>query len=202
MNSTDSSSNDESEDERASHEVFTSSKTDEWYTPRGFLEPLIEAVGGFDLDPASGAEESATAAESFTKEEDGLDQPWFGKVWCNPPYSDIAGWSAKFARESYRQDVDLIVALVKDDTSTDWWHENIVGAARYLCFVDHRLKFGGSENSATFGSHVAVYGDAPPELLERLSIEGVVIPTDAILSFNEPEHAQAALGGFVGGGES
>jgi hypothetical protein len=116
-------------------------------------------------------------------------------VWCNPPYSEIAAWSRKFALESRREGVELIVALVKGDTSTEWWHEHIL-EADHLCFVDRRLAFGGSSSSATFASHVAVYGEAPPALLRHLATEGALVPTDAILRFGSEETAQAALEAF------
>jgi phage N-6-adenine-methyltransferase len=188
-------------EERSTHELFTSSKSDEWYTPPAFVRPISEAVGGFDLDPASGAESSPIAEETLTEADDGLSVPWHGRVWCNPPYSEVKRWSQKFALESRREGVELIVALIKGDTSTSWWHEYVL-EADFICMVDRRLNFGGSTNSATFASHVAVYGEAPDELLRHLSTEGALVPTEAILSFSSDETAQAALGSFGGGDRS
>lgn len=57
--------------------------TDEWLTPPA----IIDALGPFDLDPASPIERPwPTAARHYTIEDDGLAQPWAGMVWCNPPY--------------------------------------------------------------------------------------------------------------------
>jgi DNA N-6-adenine-methyltransferase (Dam). len=58
--------------------LFTSSETDEWATPPAFVRPLADAVGGFDLDPAAGAENSPIAEHAFTEADDGLAKPWFG----------------------------------------------------------------------------------------------------------------------------
>ena len=58
----------------------------EWGTPPYIVEPLSEAINGFDLDPASGAESVSFADTRYTKEENGLIQDWFGDVWLNPPY--------------------------------------------------------------------------------------------------------------------
>lgn len=57
--------------------------TTTWLTP----PHIIEALGNFDLDPcASPNRPWDTARHHYTIEDDGLIQPWFGRVWLNPPY--------------------------------------------------------------------------------------------------------------------
>lgn len=176
---------------------FGSGESASWLAPREFLEPLAEEIGGFDLDPTA-EERSPVAAETFADEPEALDLAWFGSVWANPVHYETATWCRKIARESFREGVDLIVALIPDATSTNWYHEFVLGRARYVCLIDHRLRFGDADHSAATGSHVAIYGEEiPPGILERLSSEGALVPTDAILSFNETDHAQAALSGFT-----
>lgn len=53
----------------------------------------------FDLDVASpiGGPWHVPAAEWFTAEDDGLQQPWHGTVWCNPPYSNYLPWAERWA---------------------------------------------------------------------------------------------------------
>ena len=60
----------------------------EWYTPPSFIELVREVLGTIDLDPASCATAQGwiQAKTFYTKEQDGLSQPWFGRVFCNPPY--------------------------------------------------------------------------------------------------------------------
>ena len=57
-------------------DLFTSQQTDEWSSPREVVEPIAESIGGFDLDPCSGAERSPFADECYTEDEDGLGQWW------------------------------------------------------------------------------------------------------------------------------
>jgi hypothetical protein len=72
-----------------------SRETDERYTPRWIFEALGET---FDMDPASpplGISQVPTTAV-WTKDDDGLTQPWHGFVWCNPPFSLATPWADRF----------------------------------------------------------------------------------------------------------
>lgn len=72
-----------------------SRETDERYTPAWVFDALGET---FDLDPASpplGVSRVPVAAV-WTKDDDGLTQPWHGFVWCNPPFSLATPWADRF----------------------------------------------------------------------------------------------------------
>lgn len=68
---------------------------DEWLTPRH----VLEALGHFDLDPCSPVTRPwDTAAKHYTVMDNGLTQPWDGRVWCNPPYGmKAAQWLERCA---------------------------------------------------------------------------------------------------------
>lgn len=152
------------------------SKTDAWATPPDLLRPLDDAVGGFDLDPCSGAERQCIAEERYTKEDDGLSQPWFGAVWCNPPYSDMEGWIRKALDESHRDAVKTVVVLAPARTSTQWFHR-YAAKASVLAFIEGRLTFGDKRDqvrNAPFPSILATFGECPDALLETLERKGLV----------------------------
>lgn len=69
--------------------------SDERFTPRWVFDALGEK---FDLDPASPVEYETfvPATHRFTREDDGLAQPWHGFVWCNPPFSAATPWADRF----------------------------------------------------------------------------------------------------------
>jgi phage N-6-adenine-methyltransferase len=155
-------------------------KTDEWATPKSFVRPLADAVGGFDLDPASGAEAEPHAAKVYTEEDDGLSQPWHGAVFLNPPFSEKADWIQKAIAEVNEGRADLVVTVLPCDTSTTWFHD-MVSEAPIHCFIGPgRQEFDrrGDEPGGTapsFAVLVAVFGEEmPKELLGVLSTRGIV----------------------------
>lgn len=154
--------------------ILTSQETDEWSSPRELVEPLAKAIGGFDLDPSSGAEKSPFADNTYTEAENGLKQPWEGNVWVNPPYSEMGNWTEKTITEAQREETDTICYLSKGDSSTDWW-QSAAGEANLLCAIDHRLQFGDGENSAPFASHIFVFGNVQCELANELANQGALL---------------------------
>ena len=69
--------------------------SDEYYTPRW----VFDCLGlRFDLDVAApvGGSDTVPADHHFTVTDDGLAQPWSGRVWMNPPYSNVTPWWERF----------------------------------------------------------------------------------------------------------
>ena len=64
-------------------------RPNEFYTPPHIIEIARACMGGIDLDPASCAlaNETVCATTFYSLKQDGLKQPWFGKIWLNPPYA-------------------------------------------------------------------------------------------------------------------
>lgn len=99
---------------------------DERYTTRETIEWCKQRAGveAFDLDVAA-CEESHWAECYYTKSDNGLARPWFGRVWCNPPYSDIAPWVER-AIASFHDGAQLVAMLIPATrTEQAWWQRNI-----------------------------------------------------------------------------
>lgn len=75
----------------------------EWYTPSPIVEAAREVMGGIDLDPASHAEANGIvqAMRYFTAEDDGLIQPWSGRVFLNPPGGLVREFWSVLMRSSH-----------------------------------------------------------------------------------------------------
>lgn len=69
--------------------------SDDYYTPAWVFERMGLT---FDLDVCSppGGIPHVPAERYFTQEDDGLLQPWTGRVWMNPPYSKTTPWVRRF----------------------------------------------------------------------------------------------------------
>lgn len=134
--------------------VAFSSATDEWATPWQTFRELEYLYGPFDLDVCA-TQDNAKCKRYFTREDDGLAQPWTGRCWMNPPYGAETGrWMAKALDESLRGCV--VVCLVAARTDTAWWHDYAMKGT--VTFIRGRIKFGDSESGAPFPSAVVVFG--------------------------------------------
>lgn len=92
--------------------------SDDWYTPR----EIFTALGAtFDLDPCSpGPGHWVPAQWIYTIADDGLNQPWRGFVFMNPPFGGRFGhvpWVEKFLTHGDG------IGLVRAYTSSSWWHD-------------------------------------------------------------------------------
>ena len=72
-----------------------SSATDDWATPPELFAQINRRYGPFDLDVCASA--GNTKCERFySPDQDGLQQPWQGVCWMNPPYGRTIGlWVRK-----------------------------------------------------------------------------------------------------------
>lgn len=158
--------------------VHFSSQSIEHYTPAWVLERVVAVMGGIDLDPCSNShdEPNVPAEACFTKEDEGLNREWHGRVFMNPPYGDeIHAWTEKLADEFASGRVTQAIALVPARTDTGWWHK-LITDDRYWClvhFLKGRLKFGSAESGAPFPSALIYLGDRRALFVETLQKDGI-----------------------------
>jgi phage N-6-adenine-methyltransferase len=153
---------------------FTHDKKDnlsvDWYTPKWIFDELgLE----FDLDPASpvGGVPWIPTKKFFTETDNGLIQPWNGKVWLNPPYGKHTGvWLEKM--HYHRNGVALVFAR----TDCKWFHDYVAKADAIL-FLKGRVKFVDGlgktgQSGAGSGSMLVAWGIENNIALERLRDAG------------------------------
>ena len=121
-----------------------SSASQHWSTPKKLYAGLDEEFH-FTMDPCP-----------LNADFDGLEIPWVGSVFVNPPYGRgnvIQPWIKK-GWDSAR-DGATVVMLVPSRTDTKWWHEYCMKGE--IRFVQRRLQFGSSHANAPFPSAIIVF---------------------------------------------
>jgi hypothetical protein len=157
----------------------------EWYTPASYVNAAREVMGGIDLDPASctAANELVQATHFYTKEDNGLLQPWYGRVWLNPPYGRAKGGSVSFQSEFVRkllrewstQTIQQAVLLCTADPDEKWFQPlwNFP-----LCFAYPQIWFhrpGLPPEKHIMGSCFVYLGENVQAFIEAFSRFGRVV---------------------------
>jgi ParB family chromosome partitioning protein len=153
----------------------------EWFTPQPYLEIARAALGEFDLDPASHpvAQERVRAKTFFTAADNGLQRPWFGRVWLNPPYSRelLTPFIDKLVTEVASGTVSQAILLTHNYTDAAWFH-TAAKAARLICFTRGRVHFhslSGEESSATQGQAFFYFGVDDESFLSAFADVGFIV---------------------------
>lgn len=147
-------------------------KSDVWLTPPW----LLERLGPFDLDPCAAVGQPwPSAKRHFTIHDDGLAQPWAGRVWLNPPYGRrTAFWLRRLAAHG------VGTALIFARTETAFFFESVWPQASALLFLAGRLHFhheNGARAAKNSGapSVLVAYGARDAELLRRSGLDGYLV---------------------------
>jgi len=146
-------------------------KNDEWLTPPEILAKL----GTFDLDPCAPAVRPwDTAAKHYSAADDGLAQPWEGRVWLNPPFGrEAVKWLRRMVSHGNG------IALIPARTETAMFYECIWDCAHAVCFMKGRPHFhyvDGTRAAANSGAPICLvaYGYANASALLASGLGKVV----------------------------
>lgn len=161
--------------------------TDEWLTPAYVNDALF--IQTFDLDPCAPFPEKlknlppglVPAKNHYC--EDGLTKKWFGSVFCNPPYNEVAQWLAKCAEHKNA------LALVYARTETKWFQSQVWARATAVLFVFGRINFvsllGKPDAAAVAPSVLIAYNDEMAEHLRKCPLPGFWIKLDLSVQSRE-----------------
>jgi len=122
--------------------------SDDYYTPRWVFDTMGIT---FDLDVACPPEGPihVPAARYYTAADDGLAQPWEGRVWMNPPFSKTTPWALRFIDHANG------IALVPFAKSK--WACTLWDAADGIVMLPSTFKFEGG--SIFIQTMLAAFGD-------------------------------------------
>lgn len=138
------------------------------FTPKWILRALGD---DFDTDPAAGTPRPWPCAKiNFTERDNGLAQPWCGRVWLNPPFDRyaVADWIQRLAKHGCG------TALLHARTEAAWF-EPVWKHASGILFLADRLKFcraDGSEQPHNSGAPAVLVAFGERDLF-RLRMSGI-----------------------------
>ena len=100
-----------------------SEKVDDRSTTWEDFQEFSHNWGPFDLDAAA-LPHNAKCGWFYSPKRSGLTNPWSGRVWCNPPYSDIDRWVARAWDQSDNCE-RIVMLLPANRTEQAWWQDMI-----------------------------------------------------------------------------
>lgn len=139
-----------------------------WLTP----PEIIHSLGEFDLDPCSPINRPwDTAKKHYTEIDNGLIQPWDGRVWLNPPYDRrvIEGFLKKMALHG--NGTSLIFARTDTQPFQKW----VFPYAESILFIEGRLSF-----HHVTGERAKMNGGAPSVLISYSEYDSLMIEQSGI----------------------
>lgn len=152
----------------------------EWYTPREIIEAARTVLGTIDLDPASceTANEIVQAGRYFTEEQNGLEQPWQGRVFLNPPFAHpiVKYFADKLIASVEAGDVPEAIWLSNACVDVGWWQQLATRGA--VCFHYGRIKFYGPDGQLqppTLGQTIVYLGENQQAFRDVFANFGVVL---------------------------
>jgi len=175
------------------HDTWQSRQNDEWLTP----PRIVTVLGPFDLDPCAPVKRPwATAGRHYTIQDNGLNKPWFGRVWMNPPYGRETGtWLQKLQKHGNG------IALIFARTETRMFFNNIWSDADGILFLRGRLAFfhvdGTEGGHAGAPSCLVAFGRNNVDALRRSNLDGVLVTGWRRTSWISGSPKKASDGGIL-----
>lgn len=166
----------------------------EWYTPPTYTLAARQLMGAIDLDPASCAKanEFVQARHYYTREENGLTLPWFGRIFLNPPFgrtvmgrgSNLKHFCNKLESEYLAGNVEQAILLVPANTATSWF---IPLWNRPICFPFKRIRFlqadGSPSYRQSFSTCFVYYGQSREQFAAIFRQFGHIVQPSATASY-------------------
>ena len=117
----------------------------QWETPDEYLEAARELMGDIDIDPCTTerAQERIKASVYYTKDTNGLDKSWVGRLWLNAPYD--VGIIEQFMERAVDQYHigNIIEGLILTHTNNTHheYFQKVLAECSAACFVSDYIRW-------------------------------------------------------------
>ena len=134
---------------------------DDHYTPKWVFDGLgLE----FDIDVASppGGIPWIPKKRYFTQADDGLVQPWAGRIWCNPPFSRPGPWADRMIEHGN----GILLCCV----SKSAWMERVWNSEAKIWLLPWKMEFERPDglSGISFPTFMAAFGIENQTALAKL----------------------------------
>ncbi len=171
--------------------VLTSKKTQEWYTPKNYIDMVKQVFGGvIQLDPASNefAQEWVGAnlwyglEHPYPEFRDGMEASWnydewnWHTVFCNPPYNGNTTHWVKKAESEYLKNIGStmeIILLVNSATGYKWFEDLMdkwvtCSVRDRIRFIDEKGNQGGQAKKASVFAYLGHRKEIFAEVFKKI----------------------------------
>ena len=117
----------------------------QWHTPDEYLNAARELMGDIDIDPATDekAQLRIKAKVYYTRETNGLDKLWLGRLWLGTPYK--VGLIEQFTQRAIEQYqcgnvIEGLILTHTNNTHFDYF-QDLLEACSGVCFVRDYIRW-------------------------------------------------------------
>lgn len=143
-------------------------------------------LGVIDLDPCAGPDTNIGKVNyAIERGEDGLFMPWFGFVFCNPPFSQKEQWADRMAQHGHG------LLLLPERGSAPWFGPLARRAGRYWV-MGQKINFIGGHSSNNLGSVFFPFGQEAERRLIESGLPGHLVEVTMFRPRSIPPAAPAS----------
>ncbi len=151
-----------------------------YLTPQALLALVYDCLERVNLDPCSNShiQPQVIADRYYTVVEDGLQQPWMGTCFVNPPYTYVSKWAQKLLDEYTAGHMTAGILLVAASVETRWY-QKLGRSGEFICHLNQRQWFDQApgvpcKERARFPSVLFYLGQHPERFREVFDKVGFI----------------------------
>jgi hypothetical protein len=138
-------------------------------------ECIHDSLGIIDLDPCAWVSgRIATVNYAIERGENGLELPWNGFVFCNPPFSQKGKWIEKMIGHGNG------ILILPERGSAPWFGPLATAAGKYWV-MGRKINFIGGPSSNNLGSCLFLFGGEAEKRILNSNLPGHLVKVETFV---------------------
>jgi len=138
-------------------------------------EWVYSQFGVIDLDPCAGPNTNI-GKENYR--DNGLDKPWTGFVFCNPPFSKKEIWAERMIIHHYG------ILLLPERASAPWFGPVAQACGKYF-IMGKKINFIGGTSSNNLGTVLFLFGNEAVKRIKKSTLPGLLVNVELFRERNQ-----------------